>query len=194
MKQLVFGVMILVLAILVVISSVFLWNRQIRKSDFEAAVNTSMEQTMKCVEKGKGDIFTEEQMQKKFENLLKKQLNRDKTKEKNDNIKVEIRFLESDPEKGILSCEVREEFTYPSGEKGQLDYNRTILRERKRTRKLVTVELVGIRTYKVEAGERFDPGEVKVEGVKVNRWIDKNKNEIKFPSVINENMVLKPAV
>jgi hypothetical protein len=58
----------------------------------------------------------------------------------------------------------------------------------------VTVELVGIRTYKVEMGERFDPGEVKVEGVKVNRWIDKNKNEIKFPSVINENMVLKPAV
>jgi hypothetical protein len=153
-----------------------------------------MEQTMKCVEKGKGDIFTEEQMQKKFENLLKKQLNLDKTKEKNDNIKVEIRFLESNPEKGILSCEVREKFTYPSGKKGQLDYNRTILRERKRTRKLVTVELVGIRTYKVEAGERFDPGEVKVEGVKVNKWIDKNKNEIKFPSVINENMVLKPAV
>ena len=194
MKQLVFGVMILVLAILVVISSVFLWNRQIRKSDLETAVNTSMEQTMKCVENGKGDIITEDQMQKKFESLLKKQLNRDKTKGKDDNIKVEIRFLESNPKKGILSCEVREEFTYPSGKKGQLDYGRTILRERKRTKRLVTVELVGIRTYRVEAGERFDPGEVKLEGVKVNKWVDNNKNEIKFPSVIHEDMVLKPAV
>jgi hypothetical protein len=194
MKQLVFGVMILVLAILVVISSVFLWNRQIRKSDLETAVNTSMEQTMKCVENGKGDIITEDQMQKKFESLLKKQLNRDKTKGKDDSIKVEIRFLESNPKKGILSCEVREEFTYPSGKKGQLDYGRTILRERKRTKRLVTVELVGIRTYRVEAGERFDPGEVKLEGVKVNKWVDNNKNEIKFPSVIHEDMVLKPAV
>ncbi len=194
MKQLVFGVTILVLAILVVISSVFLWNRQIRKSDLETAVNTSMEQTMKCVENGKGDIITEDQMQRKFESLLKKQLNRDKTKGKDDNIKVEIRFLESNPKKGILSCEVREEFTYPSGKKGQLDYGRTILRERKRTKRLVTVELVGIRTYRVEAGERFDPGEVKLEGVKVNKWVDNNKNEIKFPSVIHEDMVLKPAV
>jgi hypothetical protein len=58
----------------------------------------------------------------------------------------------------------------------------------------VTVELVGIRTYRVEAGERFDPGEVKLEGVKVNKWVDNNKNEIKFPSVIHEDMVLKPAV
>jgi len=194
MKQLVFGVMLLVLAILVCISGIFLWNRQIRKSDLESAVNTSMEQTMQCIEKGKGEIISEHEMQQKFENLLRKQLNQDKTGKSKDRIKVEIRFLESNPEKGLLSCEVREEFTYPSGKKGQLVYSRTALRERKNTRELLTVELEGVRTYKIEAGQKFDPGEIKMDGKRIVRWMDSDKKEVIFPKVIYQNMVLKPAV
>lgn len=194
MKQLVFGVMLLVLAILVCISGIFLWNRQIRKSDLESAVNTSMEQTMQCIEKGKGEIISEHEMQQKFENLLRKQLNQDKTGKNKDRIKVEIRFLESNPEKGLLSCEVREEFTYPSGKKGQLVYFRTALRERKNTRELLTVELEGVRTYKIEAGQKFDPGEIKMDGKRIVRWMDSDKKEVIFPKFIYQNMVLKPAV
>ena len=194
MKQIVFSIVIAVMSILLIISCIFLWNRYSKQNELETAVDCAMVMTMRGVEKGKGEIISEKKMQDRFISHLKKQLNKGNNGSKKRNLDVEIRFLESNPKMGVLSCEVKENFTYPSGKTGQLEYKRTILRERKKTVEILEVKLDGYKSYMVEKGKDFNPGDVIINGKKVRRWLNKNEQEIKFPVVVTEDMVLEPVV
>ena len=195
MKQVVYLMVSVFIGVLIVISLFFLWCRQSRKNELDNSVTYAMEQTIEGTLKGKGRIRTEEDMRNTFEKILLKQIKSGDSKERNKDLKLGIEYYEIDPKKGIISCKVWEDFSYPNGRTGKLSIERTAIRERMRTKEFVEVSIKGYKTYTIEAGSNFDiPKGLTIDGKEVKGWRDSSGRIYKFPMKVSENIVIEPVL
>lgn len=119
MKHVVFGccggMMILLFSVLLLT----LQNRSVREEELKQSVAETMDLAM---EQAAAGIFSDgEEFSAYFKDVLTEQITSAS--------ELDIKILCADPEKGILSAEVKEMYRYPNGKTGSVSCKRTMIRE-----------------------------------------------------------------
>ena len=119
MKHLVFGVLSGGIVILFVVMLLTMQHKNVRKEELEQSLTEAMETTLQMVKADTDRDYTSEDMRTLLIRNLVPQMNSDS--------ELTVRIVEADAEKGLLSVEVEEQFSYPGGKKGSIQCCRTIL-------------------------------------------------------------------
>ena len=118
MKHMVFGVLSGGIVILFVVMLLTMQHKNVRKEELEQSLTEAMETTLQMVQADADRDYTSEDMRTLLIQNLVPQMNSDS--------ELTVRMLAADAEKGLLSVEVEEYFSYPGGKNGQykvLPYN-----------------------------------------------------------------------
>lgn len=127
MKHMVLGVLSGGIVILFVAVLLTMQHKNVRKEELEQSLTEAMETTMQMVQADADRDYTSEDMRTLLIRNLVPQMNSDS--------ELTVRIVEADAEKGLLSVEVEEQFSYPGGKQGRIECFRTILAEREEEEK-----------------------------------------------------------
>lgn len=119
MKHMVFGVLSGGIVILFVVMLLTIQHKNVRKEELEQSLTEAMETTLQMVQADVVRDYTSEDMRTLLIRNLVPQMNSDS--------ELTVRMLAADAEKGLLSVEVEEYFSYPGGKMGSIKCCRTIL-------------------------------------------------------------------
>lgn len=183
MKQIFYICILIVMVFLGILGVTTFWSRQAVKRNLENSVDIALEQTMRGLEKGK--VYDEKTMKESFKAHFEKFLKENKLKT------YKVEFLEVDPKKGILSCNVIINYRYPSGIKGKLSYRRAILRDKEQSKPMVTVTFKNYKAFMVERGEDVNVGSVKINNKYVKGWEYKG-GYVRFPYKAYQDITFTP--
>ena len=122
MKHVIFGVILLSLAILTVAGSMVASGKDVRENEMEKSLNTAVEQTMEQLKKeGSYEIGNEKELIADFHQSLLMHISSDS--------KLEIKILTADTKKGVLDVEVRQKYQTVRGTQKQAVCHKTVLLE-----------------------------------------------------------------
>ena len=119
MKHMVFGVLSGGIVILFVVMLLTMQHKNVRKEELEQSLTEAMETTLQMVQADADRDYTSEDMRTLLIRNLVPQMNSDS--------ELTVRMIAADAEKGLLSVEVEEHFSYPGGKMGSIKCCRTIL-------------------------------------------------------------------
>lgn len=170
MRNIVIGICAFSFFLVVMLSGYTLFGRQKRMTELEDGLNLALEQTMGNLENEALEIASNEDMIALFERLLLTQLVSAKA--------VEIRILDADCEKGLLSVEVVEHFKHWNGKAGTVTAQSMIIEDMVRQKvssekAIVTywIEEELYRRYEVAVGESLPvPGNPDICGDSFIGW------------------------
>lgn len=200
MKNMVFGLITSGTVILFAVLFLTLLHKNIRREELEQSLAEAMEVTMQTwgneqnAEERK--LCDEEALSDYLVQALSVQLESDSA--------VAVKVLAADADKGLLSAEVTEEFTYPGGQTGSVRAQRTMIADREEavTEELHTVRFFrskedmenGSNVYKqfqIQHGDRMiEPGKPQSEeGNSVfKEWRDGNDYLSDFSQAVEEDL------
>ena len=112
MKHMVFGVLSGGIVILFVVMLLTMQHKNVRKEELEQSLTEAMETTLQMVQADADRDYTSEDMRTLLIRNLVPQMNSDS--------ELTVRMLAADAEKGLLSVEVEEYFSYPGGKMGSI--------------------------------------------------------------------------
>ena len=122
MKNAFLGTVITVCGILFLVIVMTLGGRQMRQNELNRAVDGALEKTVENrFDTGTYTVDNVDEFVADFMEALLVQINTDST--------VEIKILDADHEKGLLSVEVTEHFAHPVGTTGKVSVKRTVIME-----------------------------------------------------------------
>lgn len=107
MKHMVFGVLSGGIVILFVVMLLTMQHKNVRKEELEQSLTEAMETTLQMVQADADRDYTSEDMRTLLIRNLVPQMNSDS--------ELTVRMIAADAEKGLLSVEVEEHFSYPGG-------------------------------------------------------------------------------
>jgi len=186
LKQTAFIIASLMTVLLTIYSLIVLNSRFLKQNELEKAVDHAMVNTFSMQEKGKKIFEDEDEMRSIFVKNLAGEF------KKGENAELNIRVRKADPVNGLLSVAVKEEFTYPGGKKGNISYERTMIKEKEEIPELMTIELSGVRKFFLEYGSLFTPPETRIAGKTVRAWTDESGEKITFPVKVDKSLKLSP--
>lgn len=167
------------IAIIVIVSAILLsvMGRSARSHELNLAVARAVKNTVqtgyeRACEEGNNESLTEEMTAYLGQAVLQSV---------HSEASVEIDILEMDPEKGIVSARVTEEFTYPNGKSGRVSVVKTAIADRqelKETQNCTIRYYVGDWLYKEYSIFKGDavivPKEPSVSGKQFKGWVSKS--------------------
>lgn len=112
MKHMVFGVLSGGIVVLFVVMLLTMQHKNVRKEELEQSLTEAMETTLQMVQADADRDYTSEDMRTLLIRNLVPQMNSDS--------ELTVRMLAADAEKGLLSVEVEEHFSYPGGKMGSI--------------------------------------------------------------------------
>lgn len=200
MKNMVFGLITSGTVILFAVLFLTLLHKNVRREELEQSLAEAMEVTMQTWGKeqdaGERNICDEEALSDYLLQALSVQLESDSA--------VTVKVMAADADKGLLSAEVTEEFTYPGGQTGSVSAQRTMIAERKETmpEELHTVRFYrskkdmedDVNVYKqfqIQHGERMiEPRRPQNEedGQTFKEWRDGNDYLSDFSQVVEDDL------
>ncbi|MGN0481964.1 MAG: hypothetical protein ACI4HI_00270 [Lachnospiraceae bacterium] len=183
MKQTIYGVVAAVCVLLGVFISLTLYGRYSRQNELEDQMAAAMKETMKEVQAGQ--ISTENAMTETFLKYLLVRMDA--------SCELTVNILTADVEHGLMRAEVVETYRHPTGQKGQLSCQKTILiDEQKQEEKPTTCKLTFYsesasgastlyKTYVLQQGENLPQPKAPVCKNKVFcGWQTKNGETVTF--------------
>lgn len=122
MKYSVYGVVLLVLAVLTIAGGMVVSGKDIRENEMDKALNTAVEQTMEQLKKESGyEIKDAQELIADFHQSLLLHISSDSD--------LEVKILTADTEKGVLDVEVRQTYQTLRGTKKEAVCRKTVLLE-----------------------------------------------------------------
>ena len=122
MKYSVYGVVLLVLAVLTIAGGMVVSGKDIRENEMDKALNTAVEQTMEQLKKESGyEIKDAQELIADFHPSLLLHISSDSD--------LEVKILTADTEKGVLDVEVRQTYQTLRGTKKEAVCRKTVLLE-----------------------------------------------------------------
>lgn len=122
MKYSVYGVVLMVLAVLVIAGGMVVSGKDIRENEMDKALNTAVEQTMEQLKKEGGyEIQNPQELIADFHQSLLLHISSDSD--------LEVKVLTADTQKGVLDVEVRQTYQTLRGAKKEAVCRKTVLLE-----------------------------------------------------------------
>lgn len=121
MRYTVLGVLMGMLFILFLSCNMTISGRSVRQNELDQAVNRAVEQTAERMKAEGYPVVSREELAAELSENILSSINSDSA--------IEIRILECDMEKGILSVQVMESFLHPNGEDGTVSAEGTVVWE-----------------------------------------------------------------
>ncbi|MCI8858300.1 MAG: InlB B-repeat-containing protein [Lachnospiraceae bacterium] len=122
MKYSIYGVVLMVLAVLAIASGMVVSGKDIRENEMDKALNTAVEQTMEQLNKEGGyEIRDAQELIADFHQSLLLHISSDSD--------LEVKILTADTEKGVLDVEVRQTYQTLRGTKKEAVCRKTVLLE-----------------------------------------------------------------
>ena len=120
MKKIAYGFILFSIFFLVIAISLSLYGRNVRTSEMSDSLAAAVEQSLDNVmSKCDYDIGNKEQFVADFTESLMLQID--------SKSQITVNIIKADTEKGLLSLEIIEKFTYPNGNIGSISYNKTAI-------------------------------------------------------------------
>ncbi|MEE3433489.1 MAG: hypothetical protein VZQ50_06470, partial [Lachnospiraceae bacterium] len=121
MKQAMIGIVSLTILILAAVAILTIEGRTMKKNELHSAITYSGKEVLGLLQKEKkGAPDNKEELTRLFTENLKKRLYYEEHKKADRDYEITVDMIAADPEKGILSCNVTEEYRHPNGKMGRI--------------------------------------------------------------------------
>jgi hypothetical protein len=195
MKQIVFGVVGAVLLVVSLMAAMTVLGRTSRENEMDDILSAAVDETLSnLTEKQAYSIADEEEFAADFCESLLQEIKTGTEDAADENLKIQVDITGIDVEKGLLSVQVTEWFTYPNGSIGSITRNATALLEQQTqaAQHKITYLVDGVvyREFGITAQEDFviptEPG--RAEGRKFAYWKDTATGaKAEFPDKVTED-------
>ena len=130
MKQAMIGIVSLTILILAAVAILTIEGRTMKKNELHSAITYSSKEVLGLLQKEKkGAPNNKEELARLFTENLKKRLYYEEHKKADRDYEITVDMIAADPEKGILSCNVTEEYRHPNGKMGRIREGATVVIE-----------------------------------------------------------------
>ena len=182
MKNVIYGIMLTVIGILIVLIVITINGRMTRQKESTDALGQAVETTVEnTMEQDNYTINDNKEFVADFLQNLLLQVENDSD--------VEVNIAGIDYKKGLLSVNVVEHFTHPSGKDAELSYSTTVVMEQSDADHYYTVNFYNVdgevyKSYQLCTGSKVtEPYIPDVPGKTFVGWKDADGNEVDIDSV-----------
>lgn len=181
-----------VVATLIIVSIMLISNKSQRESELNNAVNSASKEALESVfleyskfdNKEEGDKVLKE----RFEQKLKERIINGNENDRDDNLNIEIEYMNIDSKEGILSAKVKEWYTHVGGGIGTITSDVTVLIDEELSKKQYNLSFIVngrlYRNYILNEGD-----EVIIPPLDCAYWWDENGEKLKNDDVVTKDKV-----
>lgn len=181
-----------VVATLIIVSIMLISNKSQRESELNNAVNSASKEALESVfleyskfdNKEEGDKVLKE----RFEQKLKERIINGNENDRDDNLNIEIEYMNIDSKEGILSTKVKEWYTHVGGGIGTITSDVTVLIDEELSKKQYNLSFIVngrlYRNYMLNEGD-----EVIIPPLNCTYWNDENGEKLKNDDVVTKDKV-----
>jgi Na+-transporting methylmalonyl-CoA/oxaloacetate decarboxylase gamma subunit len=195
MKQIVLGVVGTLLVLVSLVAVMTVMGRSVRENELDDGLSAAVDETLtNLAEKGVYPVADEKEFAADFCEALLERIKTGTEEEGDENLKLQVDITGIDVEKGLLSVQVTEWFTYPNGKIGSITKSATALLDQQAPQKQyrITYRSQGriYQEYGIFAREQFvvpkDPSAI--SGQVFAYWKDTDTGQqAQFPDTVTED-------
>lgn len=181
-----------VVATLIIVSIMLIFNKSQRESELNNAVNSASKEALESVYLEYSKFANKEEgdkaLKERFEQKLKERIINGNDNDKDNNFDIEIEYNNIDSMEGILSAKVKEQYTHVGGGIGNITSDVTVLIDEELSKKQYNLSFVVngrlYRNYMLNEGD-----EVIIPPLNCTYWKDENGEKLKNDDVVTKDKV-----
>lgn len=181
-----------VVATLIIVSIMLIFNKSQRESELNNAVNSASKEALESVYLEYSKFANKEEgdkaLKERFEQKLKERIINGNDNDRDNNFDIEIEYNNIDSMEGILSAKVKEQYAHVGGGIGNITSDVTVLIDEELSKKQYNLSFVVngrlYRNYMLNEGN-----EVIIPPLNCTYWKDENGEKLKNDDVVTKDKV-----